>query len=33
MASSLFRKKNPKNGITTRPVFVLTLNIRNMGDV
>ena len=31
MANSLFRKKNPKNGVTIKPVFVETLNILNIG--
>ena len=31
MASSLFRKKNPKNGVTTRPVLVDVVNVANLG--
>jgi hypothetical protein len=33
IASSLFRKKNPKKGVTMSPVFVLVVKLANLGDI
>jgi len=33
IASSLFRKKNPKKGVTMSPVLVLVVKLANLGDI